>query len=115
MLAGIILLHPAIRGYRFLAKRRDLWLGFGSYILFGTVLPNLLYVMAIRNLNPGLVGLILRSQVVMVILSAWIFLGEKPNATVLTGVGVVLIGYAGTAYLMKPATGLELQRNPVLG
>ena len=115
LLAGIVLLYPAIKGYRFLAKRRDLWLGFGSYILFGTVLANLCYVIAIRNMNPGLVGLILRSQVAMIILSAWIFWGERPNGTVLTGLCVVALGYAGTAYFMKPASGLEIQRNPVLG
>ena len=115
-LAGLILLFPAIRGYCFLAKRRDLWFTFSCYILFSTVLSNLLYGVAIRNLNPGLVGLVLRCQVVFVLISAWLFWKEKPNAIVLLGIGIMLLGYTGTMlFTEKSATVTEAHRNPAIG
>ncbi|MBQ7178258.1 MAG: DMT family transporter [Victivallales bacterium] len=114
-LAGLILLFPAIKGYCFLARRRDLWGSFLFYIIFATVIAELFYVMAIRNLNPGLVGLVLRSQVIMAILSAWFFFSERPNVSTIVGIGIVVLGYCGTAYFMKPETGLEQHRNTALG
>ncbi|MBR6372104.1 MAG: DMT family transporter [Victivallales bacterium] len=115
-LAGLILLLPALRGYFFLAKRRDLWGSFLFYIIFATVIAELLYVMAIRNLNPGLVGLTLRSQVIMAILSAWFFFGERPNISTIIGIVIVVLGYGGTAYFMKPDVEHEgRQCNAALG
>ena len=114
-LAGLMMIVPAAKGYAFLARRRDLWCSFIFYIVFGTVLADLLYVIAIRNLHPGLVSLTLRTQIIMGIISAWIFFGERPDASILTGVIIVVLGYCGTAYFMKPAAELGPGRNTALG
>ena len=71
LIAGVMMLIPSVRGFRVLGKKRALWLQFACYIIFSTALAELMYVFAIRNLNPGLVSLILRSQVLMTILCAW--------------------------------------------
>lgn len=117
-MAGLIMIVPAIKGFTRISRRRDLWFGFFYYIIFATVIADLLYVIAIRNLNPGLVSLILRSQVMMAILSAWIFFNEKPNKSVMLGMLIVILGYCGTAYFSNSGTVPTeggVTRNTVLG
>ncbi len=113
-IAGILMIVPAVRGYRFLLKRKDLWGRFCFYILFGTVIADLLYVIAIRNLNPGLTSLILRSQIVMAIFAAWLCFGERPNRVTQCGIAIVLVGYVANAWF-SIAKASEPSRNPTLG
>ena len=114
-MTGFTLIFSAIKGYAFIAKRKDLWCTFGFYVIFSTILADLCLVMAIRNLNPGLVALTLRSQVVMAILAAWFMFGEKPNLSTTIGIIIVVLGYCGTAYLTKPDTRTDIERNTALG
>ena len=97
-IAGFLMIVPALRGYGFLLRRKELWGRFCFYILFGTVIADLLYVIAIRNLNPGLTSLILRSQIIMAIFAAWLCFGERPNRITQLGIAIVLIGYAANAW-----------------
>lgn len=114
-MTGLTLLYPAIKGYAFIAKRKDLWCTFGFYVIFSTILADLCLVIAIRNLNPGLVALTLRSQVIMAILAAWFMFGERPNLSTSIGIIIVVLGYCGTAYLTKPDTSSDIERNRALG
>ena len=114
LMAGVMLIVPSVKGFQVLRKKRSLWLPFACYILFSTVLAELMYVFAIRNLNPGLVSLILRSQVLMTILSAWVVFGERPNKAVIFGMAVVVIGYvAGAWYSIRGTT--DIGRNASAG
>ena len=113
-IAGILMIVPALRGYSFLLRRRELWGRFCFYIIFGTVTADLLYVIAIRNLNPGLTSLILRSQIVMAIFAAWLCFGERPNRVTQCGIAIVLIGYIANAWF-SIAKASEPSRNPTLG
>ena len=113
-IAGVLMIYPALCGYKVLLRRKDLWGGFFYYIIFATVIADLLYVIAIRNLNPGLTSLILRSQIVMAIFSAWMCFGEKPNRVTLFGMVIVIIGYIANAWI-SIAKSSEPSRNPTLG
>ncbi len=114
LIAGVMMLVPAFRGFVVLGRNRKLWLSFAFYIIFSTALAELMYVFAIRNLNPGLVSLILRSQVMMTILCAWAVFGEKPNKTVMLGMAVVVIGYAAGAWTSIRGTS-DVGRNASVG
>ncbi|MBQ9369423.1 MAG: DMT family transporter [Victivallales bacterium] len=113
-IAGFLMIVPALRGYVFLLRRKELWGRFCFYILFGTVIADLLYVIAIRNLNPGLTSLILRSQIIMAIFAAWLCFGERPNRITQLGIAIVLIGYAANAWF-SIAKSSAPSRNPTLG
>ena len=113
-IAGFLMIAPAMRGYSFLLRRKELWGRFCFYILFGTVTADLLYVIAIRNLNPGLTSLILRSQIVMAIFAAWLCFGERPNRVTQCGIAIVLVGYIANAWF-SIAKSSEPSRNPTLG
>ena len=114
LIAGVMMLVPAFRGFGVLGKNRRLWLSFACYIIFSTALAELMYVFAIRNLNPGLVSLILRSQVMMTILCAWMVFGERPNRTVMLGMAIVVIGYAAGAWTSVRGTA-DVGRNTSVG
>ena len=58
-------------------------------VLF-TGLADLCYVGAIRWMNPGLVGAVLRSQVAFAVLLAAVLLGERMNRTALAGITLIL-------------------------
>lgn len=95
---GMVFFLPACRGLRQLWQRPKLLLLFLFYVLFSTALADFCYVNAIKYLHPGLVGLVLRSQLVFAVLAAWIFLGETINRWTALGMALVMAAYGLGVY-----------------
>lgn len=115
LMAGIMLFVPACKGYVFIAKHKELWWYFAGYVILATVLADLAYVMAIRNLHPGLVSMILRSQIVLVPLTASFILKEKINKSTIVGMVIVVLGYIGIALFTGKNIPSDEGRNIPLG
>lgn len=101
VLAGITLTFGGLStiGPGIIALRRSkvhipgaYWLLFAFYVVFCTALADLCYVAAVKNLNPGLVSVTLRSQLVIaVLLGIWI-LQERISRLTLVGIVVIMLG-----------------------
>lgn len=114
LFTGLLLCVPARRGFLHIVKDRSLLVYFAVYVILFTTLADILYVFAVRNLNPGLVSLILRSQIVMAVLAAWVVFGERPDGLTVLGIVIVLAGYGYGAYVSMGGLSVE-SRNPVAG
>lgn len=115
LFGGFALLWAAIRGYKQLLRSSHLALLFLVYVVFFTTLADLAYVFAVRNLNPGLVSLVLRSQVVMAVLAAWWLFKERPDGTTLLGMAIVIIGHIWGAWLSLQNTNTGATQNTAIG
>lgn len=90
LVGGMFYLPAAIREIGTLARQRRLLLLFAFYILGCTALADFCYVLAIRHMTPGLVSVVLRSQIALTVLAAWWFFAEKITLPVGFGVLVIL-------------------------
>ncbi len=89
LIGGMLFLLPALRELRTVLRDRRLLLLFAFYILFCTALADFCYIMAIRHMTPGMVAVVLRSQIALTVLAAWWFFAER--ITLPVGIGVLII------------------------
>jgi len=70
----------------------EFWLLFAFYVVFCTALADLCYVIAVKNLNPGLVSVTIRSQLaIAVVLGVWL-LRERISRLTIVGIAVIMLG-----------------------
>lgn len=90
---GLVFLLPSGRALLQLRSSPKLLLLLACYVLFGTALADFCYVHAVKYLHPGLVSVVLRSQLLFAILAAWLFLGEHISRWTALGMFLVLGAY----------------------
>ena len=94
LIGGMLFLFPALREFRTVLRDRRLLLMFAFYIIFCTALADFCYIMAIRHMTPGMVALVLRSQIALTVLAAWWFFAERITLPVGAGVLIILGAHA---------------------
>lgn len=90
--------------------RRRRLIAFGAGLLLG--LDIVVWHVSIEYVGTGLSTLIANSQVLIVAVAAWVFLGERPSRQVAIAVPVVLVGVALVSGLGR---GDAFGSNPLLG
>ncbi|WP_051791168.1 EamA family transporter [Amycolatopsis jejuensis] len=70
------------------------WLIFLTLAGFGTVLPYLAGLRALRDLPVALAGVLALAEPLVATLLAWLLLDQAPGATQLTGIAVLILGAA---------------------
>lgn len=89
-IAAVLLMPLARWGPMDLAASRWWWLL--ALGVFGTALPVLLEVMAVRYAGPGPVGMIILTQPVVGAVAAWFLLGQVLTGMQILGIAVSLVG-----------------------
>lgn len=85
--------HGAFKRILTLAPKHLLLLA--VLVVLSTAGAELLYVSAIAVMNPGLVGVLLRSQIAFAVILAMVFLGERFGKATAYGIIVILAANAG--------------------
>lgn len=92
--------------------RRSDWLRFSFVGLCEPCLYFVFYSYGLRLTSPGQAGVIMATVPMIVTLTAWMVLGERPRSCLWYGLGVAFVGMAGMNLLSAPTVNAP---DPVLG
>jgi len=85
-------------------------------VLFFSIGADFSYSFAIRYLNPGLVVVVMRTQVALSVIGGWFIFGERLSRKSILGIGMIVLANAvmGTSKVLG-ASGAQTQTQFVLG
>jgi len=91
------------------------WLLFLVYILVCTGLAEVCYINAVQRLNPGLVSVTLRSQLILVVLIGFFAFKERFSGVTWLGILIILVGNLLNGWYRYTHSGDQIGKAALLG